>query len=628
MFAQEKEIAKLWIDKECIYQRKEDRIQYPNDHAHGVQIMDVVYGESTCSVGLLSTPLTSRVEVETLAALLERKIFTSWNGTDVPKLRPFVRIRDVQWVLLHILSDPRWSRGWIFQEDHLASKGMTLLIPYSNDNQAKLPGQFGTTPGQLQVNLAGFKQTATMFCLANLESEESWPNCEILSKLKQYNIWNKRVYKTGANRGKFELGRPWRGENHRYHGRGGTFNTRNKYTDIYAYPTMTNSVLDDICSRSLENEQDRIEIFANAMKFSKRLKTTSGSPIMRTGEYSLSVALLALTLINGEILNTSDFEDLPTADDIMRHTLRSYLERCLFYYSVPNSEYQQSFTSKCCLRSPDITMRGIETMGYLFRLLPPHTPAGRRSHSNPVRFNKTDRANLLRLSRNPNLLDVPRGRKLSRIAHKAIEIVVGKLRKIWPRSGLADYLEDHLDRDRHPPPPKDRRISTSIVLDMMSAIYQALEDDREIRLARFADDDDSTDPVGIFIASEPNGWMVDNRGPNSVDGCASFPTVFYSWDNPRSDYGRESLASLEVAAFDSIGRPIGGDEYEEGCFLRSYTWVNGVCHYRRRKMGSYVFPLPGITEAGQARSAGESSRKRKRRNDDACRLRRPLHGLH
>ncbi|KAH7086475.1 hypothetical protein FB567DRAFT_445249 [Paraphoma chrysanthemicola] len=613
MFAQEKEIPKLWIDKECIYQRKEDGVRYPDDHAHGVQIMDVVYGESTLSLGILSTPLTSRDEVDTLAALLERKIFTSWNGTDVPKLKSFVRIRDVQWVLLHILSDPRWSRGWIFQEDHLASNGMTLLIPYGNSNQARLPNHFGTTPGQLQVKLAIFKQAATMFCLANSESEESWPNCEILSKLKQYNIWNKRVYKTDANQGNFDLVRPWRGENHRSYGCAETFIMRNEYTNIYVYPTMTTSVLDDICSRSLEKEQDRIEIFANAMRFSTRLNTTGGSPIMRTGEYSLSVALLALTLINGEILNTGEFASSSTADNVMKHTLQSYLERYVFYYNVPSSKYQQSFISKCCLKSPKITVRGIETMGYLFRLLPTHKPAGKRSWSNPVRLSNTDRAKLRMLSRNSCSRKVPEGQKLHLLAQKAIEIVIEKLDNIWRDNGLAWHLRRHLELDRNPPPPDCRAKSTPMVLDMMSAIYQALEDDREIRLARFADDDDSTDPVGIFIAPEPNNWMVHNRGSNLVGGGAHCPTVFYSWNNPGSDHGRESLASLEVAPLDAQGRPIGGDAYHEGCFLRSYAWVNGVCDYRGREMEKYVFPLPGITEAAQARSAGESSRKRKRR---------------
>ena len=113
MFAQEKEITKLWIDKECIYQRKGDEQQHPKDHDLGMQIMDVVYGDSTSSVGLLCTPLVSQDKVETLSKLLKRNVFVDPENTDAPKLRSSVNIREVQWVILRILSDTRWSRGWM-----------------------------------------------------------------------------------------------------------------------------------------------------------------------------------------------------------------------------------------------------------------------------------------------------------------------------------------------------------------------------------------------------------------------------------------------------------------------------------------------------------------------------------
>jgi hypothetical protein len=60
-----------------------------------------------------------------------------------------------------------------FQEDHLASAVMTLLIPCSESFQTSLPKYFGSISGELQVDLAEFKQAVTMFCLANPEDKES-----------------------------------------------------------------------------------------------------------------------------------------------------------------------------------------------------------------------------------------------------------------------------------------------------------------------------------------------------------------------------------------------------------------------------------------------------------------------
>lgn len=113
MFAQDRGITKLWVDKECIYQKKEDARTYPFDKGHGVQIMDAVYGDGTISVGLLSTPMVSCDEVSTLSDLLSKSIFENPYEKDRPKLARGVDLKNIQMVLLRILSDPRWSRGWM-----------------------------------------------------------------------------------------------------------------------------------------------------------------------------------------------------------------------------------------------------------------------------------------------------------------------------------------------------------------------------------------------------------------------------------------------------------------------------------------------------------------------------------
>ncbi|KAF3042032.1 hypothetical protein E8E11_008298 [Didymella keratinophila] len=197
LYAQAKGINKLWVDIECIYQRPDDGEE---DKTLGVQIMDAVYGGSDLSLGLLTTGLIHQSEVTLLAELLSGSVSVDFEDTEDPSFKPEVKFLELQTLVLRILSDARSSRGWIFQEDHLASWKMTLLVPHANDlNTKHLPYHFGKIPGNLQVKVSAFRKAVTMFCLANRASESRWPNTEILAKAKQYNIWNHEVHKTAPH---------------------------------------------------------------------------------------------------------------------------------------------------------------------------------------------------------------------------------------------------------------------------------------------------------------------------------------------------------------------------------------------------------------------------------------------
>jgi hypothetical protein len=492
LFAQSLKIKKLWIDKECIYQRPGDEESSPNDKGLGVQIMDVVYGDSAASVGLLTTALKYQHEIDILARLLKRSLFVDPQNEQSPKLKSDVSIPTVQMLILLVLSDPRWSRGWIFQEDHLASYGMTLLIPYSESLQTGSHYDFGKIPGELQVNLAAFRQAVTMFCLACNEDELRWPNSEILGKVKQYNIWNRKIYGNDANGSNASSIRLWNdpGENQDL---GEPLNTTNKYSNVSLYPTTTNSVLDDICNRSAEHEEDRIALLANALKLSKRLDISQESPLVEPGKYSLSAALLALIIMNGEIsMNVpwDQSDDIPTEKTIMQHTLQSYLRSCQYQFNAPNFRLQQSFIDRCRFKPSTLTTRGLETQGFLFTLLP-------REASNAFRLTKVDRSVLCR----PVASQQSRHRKLGTRAHQALRDLIAKLDN--PSSRLGAYIRAHLDLDLH---PENAVASTPYVLDMLSAIYQALLDDRELRLARLASAPADSEPTAIFIEPAPDGW--------------------------------------------------------------------------------------------------------------------------
>jgi hypothetical protein len=129
---------------------------------------------------------------------------------------------------------------------------------------------------------------------------------------------------------------------------------------------------------------------------------------------------------------------------------------------------------------------------------------------------------------------------------------------------------------------------------MMSAVCQALRDDRELCLARLASDL-KYEPNALFITPPSGGWATGYSDLTSNIYQKS-GLVFVSWDGPRSDYDRERLASLEVAMFDQGGKRNLEATYRLGSFLRTYGWVNGVFDFRGAKMETYVFPLPGITD--------------------------------
>jgi len=604
-FAQSVNVSKVWIDKECIYQRSGDERKCPKDKELGVQIMDVVYGDSKVSVGLLTVEPADQHEADLLSELLQGRIFVDPKDREHSKLRPEVNVLAVQTLILRILGDPRWDRGWIFQEDHLASNRMTLLIPCRASVRKDRGYDFGDILGDLKIKLKDLRQNATMFCLARPEERQT--NTDILKKLKQYNICNKsytplqddHLLPSGSNGVRGNTG------DDKNHQRGSNY-------EIPAYRTTTSCVLDDICSRSLENEEDRIAILANALRFTKRINIGKGSPIHKPDKYSLSVALLALILMNGEILKSATWESpdrarLPCESNLMQHTLQSYLAACQHEFCVPNLRFQQTFVDHCRLKSPTITPRGLQTKGWLFELLPCER-SGTRADQHCLRLNDFDRASLFYLGRGPVL----RGAKLGKDAHTALSALIQKLEALWPGSKLASYMRRQLFLDGHLS-RSDSPQSTLYVLDMMFALYQALRDDQELRLGRLASAPPNTEPAAIFIKPEPDGWRTEQATHLDSDGAPCLAKIFTSWDQSHKS---ERLASLEVGL--EPNKKLQEARSKRDCLLYSAGWVNGVWYVKGQSMGAYVFPLVGITEERHEveEIAGNGRRKRKRKRGD------------
>ena len=502
-----------------------------------------------------------------------------------------------------ILSDSRWSRGWIFQEDHLASDRMRLLIPYSKRlNTDARVYDFGGLPGNLVVKLTHFRKAVTMFCLANGGIEHRWPVNEMLGKAKQYNIYNRRLSKVQSQQRKIRKVSVWVEGNMT----GAKMNEKINYLHETTYPSTTHSVLDDICHRDLEKTEDRIAIMANAAKFSTRLDTSPSSPLVITQAYSLSAIFLTLILLNGEILDTST---LTRQSTLMTYTLRQFLEEQQYRFNAPLLDYRQSFIDRCRLKSCTITHRGVEAQGFLFKLLPDRKPFPSHSKPHPLRLTDRERQSIDRMKANKHDAEriVP-GRKFNLLAEEIITMLIIKLRKNYGiRCRLADYLQERMEWDRDQPPADEALPSTPYVQDNIGGIIQALIDNRELRLARLDGEPDHVQPSAIFIAPvRGDGWVSEYITSNFGDGVGS-SWVFTSWDNGWRNHGMERLASLEVAPFKQEASdalfskgPVEALKHWDSAqadtsFLRSYGWINGVWDVEGKRMSRFTFPINGLT---------------------------------
>ncbi|KAI8933485.1 hypothetical protein NX059_009223 [Plenodomus lindquistii] len=538
-FAQSENIDKVWIDKECIYQREGDDAEYLGDKVLGVQAIDVF-------------------------------------EDDVP-------IAEVQLLILRLLNDPRWSRGWIFQEDHLASRRMTLLVPHSKRlKKRNLPHGFGSLPGDLEISLVQFRKAVTMFCIALNEPENRWPINEMLGKAKQYNIWNKVPY--------VERGSSMEDSDSLQSGEDSDSDDAGRRTREARFPTMTLSILDDVCNRSLESADDRVAIVANAAKFERRIAVDPSSRLVNNS-YSLSATLLALILLNGEMPSHRTW----VSGSIMSYTLREYLRAVQNTYDAPVPSFEQSFINGCRFTAPSLINQGLEVKGHLYKILGTLTIA---------RFDVGQYPDFALLLNDKGACKPEEGRTLSSLAEMAINPIILALCKSYGRRcWLVKVLQNHIEVDERPQPTKFAKPSERYILNMMVGLAHAVREGRNLWLARLVSESDTGPPTAIFV--EPESPKTTYRAKKSRYGEVARPSFVFTSFTPGNKPGRhDCYASLNVKATPGDGSP--------NALLDSYGWINGVWNVEAEATTSFTYQIPGLTDWRMARTL---RRKRKRKED-------------
>ncbi|KAI0107137.1 heterokaryon incompatibility protein-domain-containing protein [Nemania sp. FL0031] len=318
----------LWIDKECVVQEDGE------EKETAIQAMDLVYYRSKHPIGLLYQPILSIADLQLLAGLMTEKFVTkSGSQFKLSPGLPFESVRKILELLDAIVSDIWWTRAWTYQENYRGSTRMRLLIPHcisSKDYPNYYIKLFGDVPGEIVLNSTEFHEAATAFCLA-FDPPASLRKSRqlVLERASKYTLL---LEKPGV------------------------------YGQDLATRSMTPLIIEDIEKRQLEVPLDRLAIIANCCQYSARLDCRE---LMKRG-HSVSLAILALFLLNGEIL----YNGLDSRDRVSDgHNITHFLSTQAFnQYSPPQQARGLTYNKSCRFIDAVLKRRGIRTQGHLWKL--------------------------------------------------------------------------------------------------------------------------------------------------------------------------------------------------------------------------------------------------------------------
>lgn len=307
----------FWIDQECINQTDGAEKQL------AMQSMEQVYTCSNFPVALLSVRMESEDHLNFLIYILKRKDRSRDQGPGPLRLLE---------LLENITSDPWWTRAWTFQEDYCASTNMVLLIPHTSSLK-KLKERnrevIGNLEGELCVESVRFRKQATGFCMDYRGDSHFEARCrKILDRAGKYNI---------------QLLEP----------------------DDKGIPTirqsMSPTIFSNVGKRGISVESDRLAVISNCLNYPVRLDTRK----MGRRKFSLSIAMLAIFLLNGEILMNGPGKNRGAVESNIFDYLR---EQSLRTFQPPDIEQKLSFIKQCRFPGVKLSELGILTSGHLWRL--------------------------------------------------------------------------------------------------------------------------------------------------------------------------------------------------------------------------------------------------------------------
>ena len=510
----------IWIDDECINRHDQE------EHEVAMQSMDLIYNFSEYPVGLLTQPIESHQCLELLRRLLRSDFVKAQGDRDIPVLKSHISAKvalDVVDLLDYITSDKWWTRAWIFQEAYRSSVKMTLLIPHSlGPGKVQVMNEECIIPGELQVNSADFHRQSTLFCLAfRRKAEKEWQGghvksedilkCEeILRRARKYNI----LYRHGNFAGQKS-----------------------------ARKAMSPFIFTDIGSREISVPSDILAIAANCCNYSTRLDTKS---LSRTS-CSLSMSILALYLLNGEIIMNNKNDESLLSNDIFSHLRQIALDK----FDPPVESKELDFIKHCRLVDVRLSQDGIVTSGRLWRL---HKAIDTGELTSEWQSER-------------DTLDGLNGYQRSRLRLLSKEV------RIQGYDKLADDLDKYLrdDAEKRSTPSKSYQ-------DLMAeTVVEAIRSRKMIHLGCLVGPNQS--PYrGIFVSESAlktpshvfTAWSWAGSGGKDLDEIHAERLL-------------DKYVSLEVDVM-----YLDGDRPQ----LMTRRWINGLCFFAGESPRDFVFPYP------------------------------------
>ncbi|KAF5530277.1 hypothetical protein FNAPI_13605 [Fusarium napiforme] len=498
----------LWIDKHCIVQEEGEEKEI------GMQAMDRVYSLSKHPAALLSLAISTSIQLRLLADILSGRFVTK-EGNDYLLSSPDRALEALQ-LLHYITSDLLFTRGWTYQENYRANRKMTLLITHAAAlNQGKAARHFGSLDGELLIRSASLYEEATKLCLAYSNHQPPPPHLHtILSRAKRYTILLADE-------------------------------------EDSAPVSMSPSIIEDIGSRNLDKEWDRLAIIANCCQYTNRLNSTQ----LQIDKRSLSLSILSLALMNGEILSNHPRDML----DAKAMTITEFLHEHFFYgLESPWEMGKLTFNKTCRFRNVVLTEEGVQTEGYIWRLDDeiPTTSFYRYIH--------------------------PRGKKRYRQpAKRPLEWLAEELASEY--RVLSDRLDEILDLEVPSSAAEDWRLS------MVNKVEEAIVQGRPLCTATLL----GPGPLGVAVFVQPEDFDDESSGTGSemsldLDGNYY---VFTSFQRAQADRGGFDLNDLDKHVSLEVDYDAGNGDV---LLPQLYTkrWIHGLCFYHGCTPQRVVFPWP------------------------------------
>ncbi|KAK2472747.1 hypothetical protein H9L39_14922 [Fusarium oxysporum f. sp. albedinis] len=513
----------LWIDQHCIHQEEGETKEI------GMQAMDRVYSLSKYPAALLSRKINTSKQLQLLTDILSGSFVTRRGDKYLPSSPAhWKRAQDAFRLLHYITSDTWFSRGWTYQENYRANKNMTLLITHSPTLNLEKPSRhFKSLDGELLIKSKDFSEQATKLCQAYSEYQPTQPDLTyILSKVNRYKI-------SLAS------------------------------SDDSAPVSMSPTIIKDITSRQLEREWDRLAIIANCCQYTKRLNSTQ----LQGNKHSLSLSLLTLVLMNGEILRNHPQDEVDVSA-ARKMTITEFLHKH-FYYGLdcPWDNAKLTFNKGCRFANVDLTEEGVRTRGYLWRFDGEISTAQFRNYSQ-TRKRKRNRQPV----KSPlewlaeQLPD--RYRLLSQRLYEILDLEV-------PSSAAEEWM-----------------------LNMAGKVEEAIMMGNLLHTAKLL----GSGPLGVAVfvgQAEDTDTDGDSDGSSEMDSEMSTDSddhdqgsyVFTSFDSAQFDRGGFDLNDLNKRVLLEVDCDSGISDRR---IPRLYTkrWIHGLCFYQGRPPRPVIFPWP------------------------------------